>query len=219
MRRFAGALGVAPTDAAKFDALIGFNSPAYHQVLNLAHQGVDTSIDSVLLKQKRLDPYEVGDVLNRLHSMVPFQNSLHEGYSDLNNLERAFAKALDATDYDWLPQPQPQRLRDSPHHLRSHEDVLPRLPRLARRRCVRTRHHSAPPAQGEDRPQVTLHHPAQGQRRSSLGPLRLPGNWNKDVEQLDQTGYTVWSLKQDNSLRATHVEDLEESVTQALKPL
>jgi hypothetical protein len=45
------------------------------------------------------------------------------------------------------------------------------------------------------------------------------GHWSKDVEQLTQTGFTVWSLNQDHSLRATHMEDSEESVARALKPL
>jgi hypothetical protein len=42
------------------------------------------------------------------------------------------------------------------------------------------------------------------------------GQWNPDVEQEDSAGYTVWGRKQDNSLRAIHVDSVEAAVERSL---
>ena len=50
MRRFQGALGVAPTDAPKFDARVGFGSRAHKQIERVAEDVVNAYIDNVYLK-------------------------------------------------------------------------------------------------------------------------------------------------------------------------
>ena len=42
------------------------------------------------------------------------------------------------------------------------------------------------------------------------------GKWNADVEQEDSAGYTVWGRKQDNTLRAIHVDSVEAAVERAV---
>lgn len=217
IRRFPGALGVAPTDAGAFDALIGFNSPAYHQVITIAHQVVDAYIDEVVLKQKRLDPYEVGPVLQQPADVVPFVHSAHEGYSGLNKLEAAFAKALDATGLDWCRNPSRSGYGIPLITLGATKTFYPDFlvwqgkdvfaldttgGHLLADKTTRKLLSVSPPKGLAGRLIVRF-----------ISPFRL----NADLERLDDTGYTVWGLKQDGTLRATHTEDIDQAVDRALK--
>lgn len=42
------------------------------------------------------------------------------------------------------------------------------------------------------------------------------GRWSTEVVQEDSAGYTVWGRKQDNSLRAIHVDSVEDAVKRLL---
>lgn len=219
LRRFPGALGVALADDGKFDALIGFNSSAYHQVVNVARQVVDTYIDNVVLRQKRLDPYGVGAVLVRPDDIERFDNSVHEGYSELNKLEKPFAKALDRTARTWCRNPS-----------RSGYGIP--LITLGRTRTfypdflvwlgddVFALDTTAPHLLADKTTRKLLSiDPPKGAAGRLYVRFISPGQWNSDVEELSCDGYTVWSLKQGNALRAAHVADLDKSIEQALKPV
>lgn len=219
IRRFPGALGVAPTDAPKFDALIGFNSSAYTQAISVADDVVDAYIDNVVLKQKRVDPYRVGPVLLRPDLVIEYDNSVHQGYSDLNKLEQPFAKALDHTGHTWCRNPSRSGYGIPLISLGATRTFYPDFlvwvdddvyaldttaPHLLADKTGRKLLAVAPP-QGE------------------AGLLRVrfvsPGRWSPAVEHLDKTGYTVWSLRQGQTLRAEHVDTIEESITQSLRPI
>ena len=106
LRRFSGALGVAPTDAPKFDAMVGFGSRAQTQIARVAEDVVNAYIENVYLKQKAVDEYIVGPALVRRDEMETFDNALHEGYSGLNeSLELPFARAIDKTGLTWCRNP------------------------------------------------------------------------------------------------------------------
>lgn len=98
-------LGLARTDSQKFDALVGFGSRAHKQIVTTAHHVVEAYIDNVYLKQRRPDPYKVGSALVRVNEMESFTNAIHDGYSGLNSLELAFARALDRTGVAWCRNP------------------------------------------------------------------------------------------------------------------
>jgi type III restriction enzyme len=85
MRRFQGALGIAPTDTPVFDARVGFGSRAHRQITRVAEDVVAAYIDNVFLKQRSVDAFVVGPVLVREDEIERFGNSLHEGYSGLND--------------------------------------------------------------------------------------------------------------------------------------
>src|SRR5262249_26727262 len=106
LRRFQGALGVAPTDDPKFDARVGFGSRAHKQIQGTAEEVVTAYIENVSLKQKAVDEFHVGPALVRRDEIVPFENAVHEGYSDLNpSLELPFAHAIDAVGLTWCRNP------------------------------------------------------------------------------------------------------------------
>lgn len=218
MRRFPLALGVATTHAPKFDAMIGFNSSAYEQVIRVAGDVVDAYVENVVLKQKRIDPYEVGPALMRPDEVELFQNSIHEGYSGLNTtLELPFARALDKTGYDWCRNPSQSGYG---------------VP-LITHGATRTFYPDFLVWVGEDvfaldttAPHLLLE--KTGRKLLSILPPKgeagrlwirfiSKGKFNDKVEALGKDGYTVWGMKQDGTLRANNVEDLEEGIGEALQ--
>jgi len=219
MRRFPDALGVAPVDAVKFDAQIGFNSTAYEQVVRIAHDVVDTYIDNVVLKQKRLDPYEVGPVLMRPEEVVLFQNGAHEGYAGLNSLELPFAQALDKTGLDWCRNPPRSGYGIPLITLGATKNFFPDF-LVWDAQDVYALDTTAPHLLLEKTGRKLLSiTPPRGESGRLWVRFVSPGRWSTAVESLDQNGYTVWGLKQDGSLRATYVDDMAASIAQALKPI
>ena len=148
MRRFQGALGVAPTDAPKFDARVGFGSRAHKQIQRVAEDVVDAYIDNVFLKQKTVDEYVVGPALVRKDEMETFTNALHEGYSGLNE-SWSCLRARDRQDRTYLvPEPISERLQHSADQRGADAELLPRLPRLEGQGRIRHRHDWRAPPEG-----------------------------------------------------------------------
>jgi hypothetical protein len=176
MRRFQGALGVAPTDARKFDARIGFGSRAHKQISRVAEDVVNAYIDNVFLKQKSVDEYAVGPALVRRDEMETFSNALHEGYSGLNeSLELPFARAIDKTGLTWYRNPSRSGYNIPLISVGPTRNWLSRLPGLERQGRFRTRHHGRPSAQGEDRAQAAVDRAREGDKRPSDRPADLRG--------------------------------------------
>lgn len=104
-KRHPGALGVAPTADAKFDAKVGLGSNAAAHIVSVADAVVDAFLGQVQIIQKPRDPYLVGPQLSRLVGFEPFKNAVHAGYDDLNPLESAFAHRLDKQKVTWCRNP------------------------------------------------------------------------------------------------------------------
>lgn len=101
-RRYRPALMVMNTDTEKFDARVGVGSSAYSALTNNAAEAVDEYLRHAEIKQLLPKPYGIGSTLVRRSSMETFKNALHEGYDDLNDFERRFARALDDTGLPWV---------------------------------------------------------------------------------------------------------------------
>lgn len=213
MRRFQGALGVAPTDAAKFDAQVGFGSRAHKQIQRVAEDVVNAYIDNVFLKQKSIDEYIVGPALVRRDEMETFANALHEGYSGLNeSLELPFARAIDKTGLAWHRNPSrsgysiplisvgPTRNFYPDFLVWKDQDVFA---------IDTTGGHLLKEKTGR---KLLSIEPAKGSAGRLVVRLVSEGQWSANVEQEDTVGYTVWGRKQDNSLRAIHVDSVEDAV-------
>ncbi len=216
MRRFKDALGVAPTDAGKFDARVGFGSRAHKQIANAAEDVVSAFINNVELKQKAVDEYEVGPALVRVGTMETFANALHDGYSDLNEtLELPFAHAIDKTGLTWCRNPSRSGYKIplisvGPTHnfypdflVWKGEDVL----------AIDT---TGGHLLKDKTARKLLSIQSAGENHGRL-MVRLvsKGTWNSEVEQEDPAGYTVWGRKQDETLRAIHVDSIEAAVQRA----
>lgn len=85
---------MAVTDDSKFDALVGFGSNAYADVVRTAEDVVEAYVKNVVLVQPKPDPYQIGPVLVRPDELIRFQHGVYEGrYSHLKPAELAFARA------------------------------------------------------------------------------------------------------------------------------
>jgi len=219
VRRFQGALGVAPTDAPKFDAMVGFGSRAHKQIVRTAQDIVDAYINNVFLKQKKVDGYLVGPALVRKDEMEPFSNALHDGYSGLNeSLELPFAQAIDKTGLTWCRNPAssksgynvplisigPTRNFYPDFLVWKGKDVFA---------IDTTGEHLLKEKTGR---KLLSIEPARATGGRLIVRLISEGTWNADVEQEDSAGYTVWGQKQDNSLRATTVDSVDAAVERAI---
>ena len=211
-RLFQGALGLAPTDAPRFDALAGFGSSAHAQITKTAREIVDAYFDNVFLKQKRVDPYTVGPTFVRRESMVAFENALHAGYSDLNALEEEFGKALDLTGLTWCRNPPRSGYGIPLISIGSTRSFYPDFlvwrdsdvlaidttgNHLLREKTVRKLLSVAPP---------------KGEAGRLVVRFVSPGKTDADLKEIDSAGFTIWGQKQDGTLRATHTETVDEAV-------
>jgi type III restriction enzyme len=218
-RRFLGALGVAPTDAGKFDAMIGFGSRAHKHITRTAVDVVDAYIENVYLKQKKSDGYLVGPALVRTDEMEYFSNALHDGYSGLNEtLELPFAHAIDKTGLKWYRNPASSKSGYSIPLI----SIGPTRNFYPDFLVWKGKDVYAIDTTGEH-----LLHEKTGRKLLSIEPAKATGGrlivrlisegrWNDEVEREDSAGYTVWGRKQDNNLRTIHVDSPETAIKRAL---
>lgn len=215
-RRFQGALGLSPTDSPKFDALVGFGSPAHQAISRLAKDVVDAYIDNVFLKQKRVDPFEVGPAMVRKDEIIKYKHALHDGYSDLNQLEQSFAKAIDKTGLLWCRNPSRSGYGIPLISIGSTKSFYPDF-LVWKGKNV----HAVDTTGGH------LLHDKTGRKLLSIEPPKgragkiivsfiSVGRFNSALEQEDPGGYTVFGLKQDQSLRTTVVDELDQAIARSL---
>ena len=217
MRRFLGALGVAQTDAPKFDARVGFGSRAHKQISRVAEDVVNAYIQNVFLKQKSVDEYVVGPVLVRRDEMELFANALHEGYSGLNeSLELPFARAIDNTGLTWCRNPSRSGYNIPLISVGPTRNFYPDF-LIWKKNDVfaldTTGGHLLKDKTGR---KLLSIEPARPRAGRLVVRLISEGKWNADVDQEDSTGFTVWGRKQDNTLRASHVDSVDAAVKRAL---
>lgn len=105
-RRHRKAAHLCDIELPKFDVMIEYNSPASEVMKNTAEKIADAYAENSIIIQNGLDdPYRVGPILVNPKAILKFQHSIHEGYSDLNDLEREFASALDKIKKPWCRNP------------------------------------------------------------------------------------------------------------------
>ncbi len=91
---------------SKFDALIEYNSAAADLIREAAEKVTEAYVHHSVIVQNALDhPYIVDGVPIDEVDLVKFKNAIHEGYSDLNDLELEFASAIDKTKRVWCRNP------------------------------------------------------------------------------------------------------------------
>lgn len=215
-RRYALALGVAPTSDVRFDAAVGVGSRAYAHIVDNAAAVVDTYLRNVSIGQRKWDPYKVGADMSVPEQVVEFDNSLHAGYDDLNSLEEDFCRALDRTGLTWARNPPRSGYGIPLASLGATANFYPDflvwrgpdvfaldtkgghiLPEAATRKLLRIE-------------------PPPGSNSRLVVCLVSPGEWTTNLELETNDGFTVWGLAPDSSRRATHVPDMDAAVAMAL---
>jgi type III restriction enzyme len=93
-------------DEPKFDALVGFKSNAYQQIVKVVDEVIKAYLINSQLESSETESYIVPDYLlyNPVKSII-FTNSIHEKYSQLNELEKKFAHELDKFGFKWCRNP------------------------------------------------------------------------------------------------------------------
>ncbi|MHB1757863.1 MAG: DEAD/DEAH box helicase family protein [Leptospirillum sp.] len=105
-KRHPKAVGLCDIEHPKFDALIEYNSSAADLIKAHAVKVDDTYVEySEIVQNANEDHYIVDSVPVDETQMLKFKNSIHEGYSYLNELEKEFAQALDKTKKPWCRNP------------------------------------------------------------------------------------------------------------------
>lgn len=216
-RQFSRALEVASTAHEKFDARVGLGSAAYAHVTSVATDIVAAYVKNVALVQRKVDPYVVGPVLAREDEVVSFDNAVHEGYDGLNSLELDFARSLDKTGAMWCRNPVrtgygiPLITPGStatfyPDFLLWKDDAV-----LA----VDTKgEHLLLEAAG--RKLLTVRTPPGATKTLGIRFVSH-GRFNEDVQREDKEGYTLWSRREDGTLRASHFQSLDDVVKALLE--
>lgn len=218
LRRFRGALDVASTAEAKFDARMAIGSKAYNNVVTVADQVVQEYVENVYLVQKRLDHYTVGPTLCQPSALIKYKHSLHEGYDRLNGDEKDFAAALDGAGIPWCRNPSQSgygiplitvgRTRTFyPDFLAWKEGTVYAIDTKA--------DHTLP--DGAARKLLRIEPPAGAAERLIIRFVSK-GTWTGPTELQKPDGYTVWGLKQNGDLRTTHLPSLADVIPVVLDP-
>lgn len=215
-RLFQGALGIAPTDQAKFDALVGFGSTAHKHIVHVAREVVEAYVDNVFLKQKRFDAYVVGPALVRESEMTAFKNSLHKGYSDMNPLEIAFGMALDSFGFAWCRNASRSGYGIPLISMGTTKTFYPDFLVWRDQDVLAIDTTGAHLLRDKTGRKLLSIAPAEPGKGRLVIRFVSEGGWDSQLRQTDSDGYTVWGQKQDMSLRASPYSTLEEAVTRVL---
>ncbi len=217
-RLFQNALGIAPTNDPKFDAMVGVGSAAHAHIQTLARDVVGQYLTNVYLKQRGPDPYVVGPILVRDDEAESFKHAVHERYDGLNDFERRFAEALDRTGKTWARNPSrtgygiplispgttssfyPDFLVwDGPNVFAVDTTGGHLVPDKAARKLLAI---SAP----------------DGAKQRIHIRFVSEGTWTASLAQEDGRGFTVWDLSPTGERRAIHLADIDAAVARSTKP-
>ena len=199
-RRHRKAAHLCDIEHPKFDAFIEYNSPAAALIKEQAEKVADAYIEhSAIVQNANDDPYVVDSVPVDEKRLVHFKNAVHEAYSDMNELEKEFAHALDKTKKVWCRNPSQGGYE------------IPLLDRGSTRTFnpdflvwVDKKHVVAIDTKGdhlivEDAGRKLFHIEAVAPGAKVSIRLVTEGHWRVNgtpTKEKGKSGYTVWELKQ-----------------------
>lgn len=210
-RQYKWALGVVNLADPKLDARVGIGSPAHKQVRYLADEVVNAYIKGVKLVQRRLNPFRVGPILARADEVVPFSNSVHEGYAGLNPLERPFADAIDKTGLTWARNPSRSGYGIPLISVGPTANFYPDFLIWTDERviCVDTK--GAHLVHETARRKLLRIRPAKNGPRLDV-QFVSNGKYDDTLEQKHTGGFTCWGLGDDGTIQSVHHNDMESVV-------
>lgn len=210
-KQYKAALGVVNLADPKLDARVGIGSAAHKQVTKLGDEVVDAYLKGVRLVQRRLNPYRIGGVLARPDDVLPYSNSLHEGYAGLNSVEKMFADAIDATGLMWSRNPARTGYGIPLISVGPTANFYPDFLVWTTDRviCIDTK---GPHLVHETARRKLL------RIRTSDGSHRLdvqfvsPGKFDDNLEQKHKDGYTCWGMSDDGTIHAQTFDEMSQVV-------
>ena len=220
-KRHRKAVHLCDIEHPKFDALIEYNSPAADLIKEQAENVSKEYIEhSVIIQNAKDDPYVVDSVPVDETHLVRFNNAIHEGYSDLNELEKEFAHALDKTKKPWCRNPS-QGGYEIPLLDRGNTQAFnPDFIIWSDKQHIFVIDTKGDHLIVEDSGRKLFHIDVVGSGPKVLIRLVTEGQWGVvsgiPNKERGKTGYTVWSLKQ-GKLYPTLCKDVVEAAYACLQ--
>lgn len=211
-KRHRKAANLCDLEHPKFDAFIEYSSPAAGLIKEQAEKVADEYINhSVIVQNPNDDPYEVDSVPVDENHLVYFKNAIHEAYSDLNELEKGFAQALDKTKKPWCRNPS-QGGYEIPLLDRGNTRIFnPDFIVWADKKHIVVIDTKGDHLIVEDAGRKLFHIEAVAPGQKVSIRLVTEGYWEVQngtpSKGKGKTGYTVWSLKQ-GKLHSTHCKNI-----------
>jgi len=214
-RRYRPALMVMNTDTEKFDARVGVGSSAYSTLTDNADEAVDEYLRNAEIKLLLPKPHGIGSTLVRRGGMETFKNALHEGYDDLNDFERRFARALDDTGRPWVRNRSQTGYKIPLISLGPTVWFFPDFLVWAGDTviCVDTK--AGHIVEGDGRRKLLAVKPHKKVPTTIEVKFVTEGRWKSDGTPDGNDGFSIWELGSGRALRVLSHEDLE-SVAKSL---
>jgi len=215
-KTYGKALNLCDIEEAKFDALIEYNSPAAEYIQESANKVVTSYIENSSVIQNFANPLNVPAIVVDPNETVKFSNALHEGYSDLNSLEKEFAIALDKSNKVWF---------------RNSTRGLFEIPLLSKggsknfnpdfvvwvNKAIIVIDTKGDHLIVEDAGRKLFHISKIGKGPDIIIKLVTKGKWDDKIQKLEPEGFTIWNLKNGKPF-PTHVKNVTEAVEICLRP-
>jgi len=200
----------------KFEALIEVTSSAAAQLREDAGKLVDVFLEHSELAFEDLNPYHVPGAIVRPDQIEPFNNALHEGYSDLSPFEVEFAHAIDRTGYRWVRNPvnggYSIPLLEKGDTRRFFPDFLVWKDDLVFGIDPHGEHLVA-----KDAGSKLLSIRDEKGRQRVVVRLITRGRWDAGtLKQIAANGFSVWRLSNSGKLRCTHHATQDDTIKKAL---
>lgn len=200
----------------KFDAKIEYNSLAADSLRKSALEIVDTFLEHCEIVQSYAEPDEVPEMTVNPASFVKYKNSIHEGYSGLNTLEKPFAEALDATGNVWCRNPSKGffeiPLLDKGRTKNFNPDFLVWSGKTAIFAIDTKGDHLIK----EDSARKLFYVKKLGKGPDVFVRLVTKGEWNSQIQKIGSSGYTVWILR-NGAVHPIKANDVSEAVQICLR--
>lgn len=213
IRKLPQVRGTVLLDDSKFDALIGFKSNAYGQIIETVDKVIKSYLDNCQLEASETELYTVPDCLlyNPAKSVI-FNNSIHEKYSQLNELEKKFARELDRFEFKWCRNPSRTGYSIPLITLGSTRNFYPDFLVFYQNKVI------AIDTSGEHLIKDKVDRKLLNINSKLLARFISQGKWDeKTIEKIDENGWSLWKRREnDGGLSVIYRENLPEIIEQVL---
>jgi type III restriction enzyme len=214
IRKLPQARGIFCLDDPKFDTLVGLESWVHKKIIEEINKIVNIYLENSYLEQSSVEVYKIPDaLLYNPKKSLPFKNSLHEKYSQLNKLEKEFAQELDKFSVKWCRNPSRSGYAIPLITRGNTQNFYPDFLVWYKNNII------AIDTSGEhlikdktDRKLLNILSPGNNSPRI-LVRFVSKGKWNKEIEKIDDSGWTLWKRRiNDGNLSAINLDTLPELV-------
>ena len=215
IRKLPSVRGIVLLDEPKFDALIGFKSNVYEQIVKTADEVIKVYLNNSQLEVSEAELYTVPNyLLYNPAKSISFNNSIHEKYSQLiNKLEEKFACELDRFGFKWYRNPSRTGYSIPLITLGSTRNFYPDFLVFHPNKII------AIDTSGEHLIKDKVDRRLLNISSKLLICFISSGKWDeKSIEKVDESGWTLWKRRvNDGELSTVYRENLKETIEQVLE--